>query len=168
MRRPCKICWLILGLFLIGNLLLLGVWWFSNEDRGLSERRNYKQEDHRGRMREYLIDEAGIDDRQFEEMYALWLRHGENMRSSQSEVDSLRRILMDKTFSAENDELKVELLLDRLTLKQRQIEEANYHHFRKMRQVCKNDQQREMLDRMFRSNIEKRGPHKRRRGRRSR
>jgi len=166
MRRPCNICWLILGLFLVANLVLLGTWWWGNEDNRPVNKRLYNKTDHRTRMREHLSDKAGVDDQQFDEMYALWKMHGQMMRTSQSEVDSLRRILMDKTFTAENDETKVDVLLDKLALRQRQIEEANYHHFREMRQICKTDQQREMLDRMFRSYIEKRGPHKRRRGRR--
>ncbi len=165
MRRPCKICWLILGLFLVGNLVLLGVWWRSNKDRRRPEKQTYNKDDRRGRMREFLIDKAGVDDRQFEEMYTLWTKHSELMRNSQYEVDSLRKVLMDKTFSVENDEAKVELLLDQLAQKQRWIEKANYHHFRKMRQVCKTDQQREMLDKMFRTHIQNKGPHKRRRGR---
>ena len=149
--------------------MLLGVWWFGNEDKGAAEIRIDNREDHRMRMRKYLIDKAGVDDRQFDEMYALWKKHGELMRASQSDVDSLRRLLMDKTFSAKNDEAEVELLLDKLAGKQRQIEEANYHHFRKMRQVCKTDRQREMLDRMFRSHIDNKGPHKgSRKGRRGR
>jgi len=168
MKRPCKICWLILGLFLVGNFVLLGVWWLDDNHDNRFHKHEFSKEDHRMRMREHLRDNADIDQAQFDEMYALWKKHAEVMNAYQTEIDSIRHILMDKTFSVENDETKVNLLLDNLALKQRQIEETNYHHFRNMRQVCKNDEQREMLDRMFRSYIDKRGPSKHRRGRRSR
>ena len=166
MRKNCKICWLILGLFLIGNLALLGVWWFDNDSKANYGEQRYKKDGHRGNMREHLKQNAGINDEQFNEMYQLWKVHGKEMHKRQAELDSLRQKAMQETFKNITDSVSINQIFDQIALKQRGIEEANYHHFRKLRDICENDRQRDMLDKMFRSKIMDDGYRKRYKGRR--
>ena len=167
MRNTCKICWIVLAIFLIGNIVLLGVWWFENEKDSEYRGERYKKEDYRNKMRKHLFDNAGIEGEQFERMYDLWKSHSKVMHQHQSEADSLRKRLMNETFRNNSDSLNVELLFDQLANKQRAIEKANYYHFRKLRDICENDKQRDMLDKMFRSRIMHDGPKKRFRGHRN-
>lgn len=168
MRNTCKICWLILALFLLGNIILLGVWWFDTDAQENRIPKQFNKEDHRLRMREQLLHDANINEAQFDEMYKNWKGHSKQMYQSQMEIDSLRQQLMNETFSNKTDTQNVNKLLNEVANKQRRIEEANYHHFRKLRDICETDQQREMLDKMFRNRIMKDAPKKRSRGRRHR
>ncbi|MCT4646058.1 MAG: hypothetical protein N4A74_13815 [Carboxylicivirga sp.] len=164
MRNNCKICWIILALFLIGNVVLLGFWWFDNDEKPKFGKQKYKKEDNRIRMKEYLLQNAGIDDAQFNEMYNLWKKHGSDMHRRQSELDSLRQMAMQETFKNITDTSTIHQIFDEIAFKQRGIEEANYHHFRKLRNICKTDRQRDMLDKMFRKKMMEDGPRRRYRG----
>ncbi|MCG8582068.1 MAG: periplasmic heavy metal sensor [Bacteroidales bacterium] len=166
MKRPCKICWIILALFLLGNIVLLGFWWFD-DDHGERKREFSKEERHKG-MRQHFIRNAGIDEEQYDEMYSLWKNHSKYMNSLQQNSDSLRQILKTETFSDNPDSIKVKALFAKIANKQREIEEANFYHYRRIRSICKTDQQREQLDRMFRSKIMDRSPQRRHKGRRGR
>ncbi len=155
MNRNCKICWIILGLFLIGNLAILGVWFIKDDDHRPYKNYKYKKEDHRDQMRHHLREKAGVDNEQFEDMYRLWKEHGKRMYQYQNEVDSLKRQLMELTLTTDHKDSTVKTLLDELADKHRTVEEINYKHIRKMRAVCKTDEQREMLDKMFRGFMNK-------------
>lgn len=166
MKRPCKICWLILSLFLIANFVLIGVWWFDNDQPEKQKDKAYSSEGRRERMREHMREQAGVDDAQFEEMYQLWELHGKDMKGFDDEMNQFRHSLMQESFSISADSVKVNSLLDSIMILQRKIDDANYKHFRSLRDICKSDEQREMLGKMFRSFGDKNGRHSRGKGRR--
>jgi len=169
MRQSNKLCWLILGLFLVGNFVLLGVWWYSSQADGVVRTRpDVNPGNQQMRMHDFLQNKVGVEGEQLDEMYGLWQEHRKKMRKHRNEIDSVRRALMDETFSSEYNKDQVNNLLDDLSARQRLVEQENYEHFRRMQQACTTDQQRQMLQKIMRSYTEKRGPHKRRRGRRSR
>ncbi|WP_430815015.1 Spy/CpxP family protein refolding chaperone [Carboxylicivirga sp. RSCT41] len=164
MKRPCKICWIILALFLLGNIILLGFWWFDDDQE--DRRREFSKEERHQGMRQHFIRNAGIDEEQFDEMYALWKEHSKKMNSLQEYSDSLRQVLKAETFSDSPDSLEVKALFIEIADKQRQIEEANFYHYRRIRSICKTEEQREQLDKMFRSKIMDRRPQRRYKGHR--
>ncbi|MCU4157625.1 hypothetical protein J1N10_16735 [Carboxylicivirga sp. A043] len=166
MKRPCKICWIILSLFLLGNIVLLGFWWMD-EDSAEKKKELSKEERHKG-MRQHFIKSAGIDEEQFEDMFALWKKHAKYMNSLQENTDSLRQILKNETFSNNPDSIRVKELFTEIANTQLQIEEANFYHYRKIRRICETDEQRELLDKMFRSKIVDRHQQRRYRGHRNR
>lgn len=165
MKNTCKICWVILGLFLLGNIILLGVWWLDTDAKQKNETRRFSKEDHRLEMREHLLRHTNITEAQFDQMYQLWKEHAKYMYKGQTELDSLRQQLMSETFNSHSDTFAVERLLNKLSVKQRKINEANYFHFRKLRNICETDEQREMLDKLLRSRMMHDGHKKRFRGR---
>ncbi|MBR8537302.1 hypothetical protein KDU71_17165 [Carboxylicivirga sediminis] len=166
MRYSCKLCWIILSLFLLGNLVLLGIWWYEKEPEQNEDVRRFNKEEYRDQMRGMLLQNTSINEEQFEEMYQLWQDHSKQMYKSHIELDSLRQLLMNETFSNNTDTIKIRNLMNQLAFGQQQIEEINYQHFRKLRNVCETDEQREMLDKLLRSRIMKDGHRKRFRGRR--
>ncbi len=169
MKNTCKLCWIILSLFLLGNVILLGVWWFGKETQNRQEVRRFNKEEHRREMRDQFMRNTNINDAQFDQMYMLWKDHSKRMYKSKMEVDSLRQLLMNETFSDNTDTLVVQQLMDQVSAKQRKIEAFNYNHFRKLRDVCETDEQRQMLDKLLRSRIMDDGHRKKRfRGRRKR
>lgn len=169
MQKKCKLCWGILGIFLVANLVLLSVWWLDSRESRKIEPGSYEKPDfHRQRMHDFLLREAGVDEVQFDEMYKLWDQHSQVMRESRIELDSLRKILMNETFSDNTGDDRVNSIVDEMTRVQHRIEILNYHHFKLMRQVCKNNAQRARFDHIFRTFIEKKPPHRRQRMGRSR
>lgn len=165
MKNTCKLCWIILGLFLLGNLIILSVWWISSDRTVEPEVRRFDKEEHRLQMRDNLLQNTNINEKQFDEMYGLWQEHSKRMFKCQAELDSLRQALMFETFSDSTDSSKVNLLIDELSIKQRNIEEVNYQHFRKLRNICETDEQRQMLDKLLRTRMMDDGHRKRFRGR---
>lgn len=168
MKNTCKICWIILGLFLLGNIILLSVWWLNDKRENKMDVRRFSREDHRMQMRDNLLQNTNINEAQFDEMYDLWQKHGKRMYQCQMELDSLRQQLMNETFSNNTDTLNVNRLLNELSIKQQNIEKVNYQHFRKLRSICETDEQRQMLDELLRTRMMDDGHRKRFRGRRQR
>jgi Spy/CpxP family protein refolding chaperone len=166
MRRPGKICWIILALFLLGNIVLLGFWWFDDDN---SERkREFSKEERQRGMRQHFIKNTDISEEQFDEMFALWKKHSMHMKSFENNIDSLRKIVISETFSDTPDSVKVKKTIVEIAKQQQQIEEANFYHYRKIRSICSTDKQRELLDKMFRSKMKDGHPKRRHRGHRNR
>ncbi|TRX66027.1 hypothetical protein [Carboxylicivirga sp. M1479] len=156
MKNNCKLCWIILGLFLLGNIVVVGVWFLNDNGRERNRSRTSKSQgsqNHKERIRKHLMEDAGINNDQFEDIYKLMKVHFEGMHIAQQEIDSLRHLLMDQTFSNNNDSIEVNNILDLISLKQRDIDQANYYHFKNVRGKCNTDEQRQMFDKMFRSRM---------------
>ncbi|WP_430809375.1 MULTISPECIES: hypothetical protein [unclassified Carboxylicivirga] len=168
MKNTCKICWTILTLFLLGNIILLGIWWLKTDAEPNVQKKNYDKEEHRMRMHRHLLKNAEINEAQFDEMYGLWKQHARRIRSHESAIDSLRKRLMNETFNNNSDSVEAGRLIDQISRQQKLIEKSNYYHFRQLRGVCENDRQRELLDQMFKERIMREGPKRRFRGRRHR
>ena len=151
MKNKCTLCWSILGFFLIANMVLLGLWWFDKKEEKIPENDKIEQPEFRNRMQDLLSREAGVEKEEFEEMFKLMSQHKRGMWKYKADLDSLRRVLMDQTFSYDEGDEKINEIIDKMTVLQREVELMNYHHFRQMRAVCKDDNQREKLERLYKN-----------------
>ncbi|MBK3519291.1 hypothetical protein [Carboxylicivirga marina] len=165
MKITCKICWITLGLFLLGNVVLLGVWSFDDK-KSERNKRDYNKDERRLKMRDHFKKNAGIKDAQFDSMYQLWKGHSQEMDKHQSEIDSLRHLLLNETFSDNPDSTTVIRLFNKLAEKQVAVERENYYHFRNLRSIGETDEQRKAIDKMFRSKLIDSDHRKRFRGQR--
>jgi len=163
MKRNCKICWLVLGLFLLGNVLLLSVWWFRSDrcDRDRGNRRSSREE-YTNHMRHFLNEKANIDSAQFDQIANLRGDYYVQLEPLKQNVDSLRKELAFYTFSDGKDTAVIAHLIGEIVGNQREIEFLNYTHYKVVREVCYSEEQKQKLDQAFRDFVCKH--HKRRRG----
>ncbi|MBI9061681.1 MAG: hypothetical protein JEZ14_06805 [Marinilabiliaceae bacterium] len=164
MKRNCKFCWIILGLFLLGNVLLLSVWWLKSNrcDWERGERRSSSREEYTNQMRLFLNEKASIDSVQFAQISILRGDYYVLLEPLKSNVDSLRKELAFYTFSDGKDTSVVADLVGEIVRNQQDIEYLNCKHYKEVRQVCYSEEQKRKLDQAFRDFISKH--HKRRRG----
>jgi len=159
MKRNCKFCWIILGLFLLGNVLLLSVWW-TRRDR--CDKGRFSREEYANHMRQFLNEKAGIDSIQFEQISGLRKDYYRLLEPLKDNVDSLRKELAFYTFSDAKDTAVVADLVGKIVGNQQKIEYLNCTHYKAVRKVCYSLEQQQKLDEAFRDFVSKH--HKRRRG----
>ncbi len=166
MRRSCKICWIILAVFFIGNLVVFLIWLMNvnNVDMG-SEVGKMGNEKAKEQWRQQFMEKVDWDTAQYKEFVRIRNQHMQEVRLYHNRIDSLRNLLMNQTFSGENDSVMVNRSIDEITELQKQIEIMNFYHYKTIRSKCKNDEQRARLDKTFRQMIDRpRGRHRRGRG----
>jgi len=161
MKRNCKFCWVILGLFLLGNVLLLSVWWLRSERCDRSKRRP-SREKYTSQLRNFLSEKADVDSIQFAQISNLRDGYYELLEPLKNNVDSLRKKLAFYTFSDGKDTTVVANLVEEIVFNQREIEYLNCKHYKSVRKVCQSEEQKQKLDMAFRDFISKH--QKRRRG----
>lgn len=170
MKAPGKICWIILSLFMIGNLVLWGYWWKDRQAylqkniEKIESRRHPQKEDVRNHYKKKL----GFSDEKYDRMMNLWGEHRRELREHEIQIDSLRKELIELTFSDIKQEEREEELIDQLVMQQRLIEKSNVEHFGKLREVAETEEEKERLDKMFRTFMDRKGFSQRRGGRQHR
>lgn len=167
MKQNCKFCWILLGLFFLGNVLLLSVWWFRSDrcDRE-SGRSRSSREEYTNHMRQFLNEKANIDSAQFDQITNLREDYYVLLEPLKQNVDSLRKELAFYTFSDGKDTSVVTHLVGDIVRNQREIEYLNCKHYKAVRKVCYSVEQKQKLDQAFRDFVSKH--QKRRRGHGSR
>nr|WP_321451869.1 hypothetical protein [uncultured Carboxylicivirga sp.] len=166
MGRSCKICWVILAVFFVGNIIVLGLWLAnsgdSNEAGGL---KSANQEKVKKQWKQQFMKKLDLDTMQFNEFERLRGEHLSQIFTYQKQIDSLKEVLMNQTFTGEADTFVVDESIDKIAELQKNIEYLNFTHYRKIRKVCKSEEQKQKLDHTFRHWMEKpRGRHRRGKG----
>lgn len=161
MNKNCKLCWIILGLFFAANVALLSLWWMSSQKQ--SNRSRGRDKTEMKRFREHLESNIGIDSMQFNEFNKLRHVHFEQLKQTKVKIDSIEKLLRLETFTDNSDSIKVYGLIDEIAAFQKEVEMQNYIHYRKLRSVCKSEEQRKRLDSSFKNLIDKKhGRHRNR------
>lgn len=166
MSRTCKICWTILAVFFVGNLVLLTLWLMStNQEINIKNTTSRNYNEAKQRMRKHFMEQADLDTIQYEEFTRLRNQHMKVVNQYEKKIDSLKILLMNQTFSGNNDTLMVMTTIDEIAEQQKNIEWLNFRHYKAIRYRCRNEEQRQKLDQTFKHLMDKpRGRHRRGRG----
>lgn len=155
MNRYCKICWIILVLFFFGNVIILGVWYYKHMGWHHDEGRKFSKEQFEQRFKMHLENEVGMDSIQYINVKSIQINHFKQLESLNFEIDSIKKLIMEITFSNEHDSLKIANYSGQIAEKQMEMEIANYDHYKSMRDICNSEIQKGKLDSLFISFIEK-------------
>lgn len=167
MSRGCKICWTILAVFLIANSVILLLWLVDGKDGEDTAFDKNKKELFQRKIRSHFMQNVGVDSLQYEEMEAMRRAHLKNVFPYQKQIDSIQRLVMNQTFSANNDTNLVKQYISEISELQSEIEYLNFTHYKMVRSRCVNNDQRMRLDSTFRNLIDgSHNRHRRGRGRR--
>nr|WP_321410084.1 hypothetical protein [uncultured Carboxylicivirga sp.] len=151
MSRSCKICWIILAVFFVGNLVVLSLWLTNsgnNNNSGIVK--NSDREKAKEQWKQQFIRKLDLDTVQFAEFERLRNEHIQQVISYQHQIDSLKEQLMNQTFSGTSDSAIVKKSINDIAELQKRIEFLNFNHYKKVRAVCRNEEQRLKLDDTFR------------------
>jgi len=151
--------------FFVGNLVVLSLW-LTNSDNGsqTGQFENKNKEKLKAQWKQRFMQKLDLDDAQFDEFERLRNQHIKAIFTCQKQIDSLKEGLMDQTFTKSSDSAVVHVNITEIAELQKEIEFLNFNHYRKIRSVCRNEEQREKLDQTFRHWIEN-PPGRHRRGR---
>ena len=141
MKRNCKICWFLLIIFLIINVVI-SIIWFGHIKRS-RERAKVSMEMRQEKWRNtdmILKDSVGLDTLQLLKLSELRVAHMENVKSYIKQADSLRGLIKEMTFSEQNQPDTVSRLINEMLTVEQQLEWLNYSHFKNIRKVCTADQ----------------------------
>ena len=165
MSRSCKICWIILAVFFVGNLVVLSLWLTnSGNSSQTGQLENKSKEKLKAQWKQRFMQKLDLDDAQYDEFERLRNQHLKDVFIYQKQIDSLKEGLMNQTFTKSSDSAVIHGNINEIAELQKEIEFLNFNHYRKVRSVCRNEDQREKLDQTFRHWMEK-PPGRHRRGR---
>jgi len=147
MDKKCKICWGLLILFLLLNIIFIGVWvsrtavqkekvpvTFGNKKNSGERKYGY-----------YLIKKLDMDSVQAKVYFELKREHSRKMRSISKQIDSLRVLLGKEVFSEKQDSARVAELIKEITTKKMEFEWDNINHLKNIKSML-TEEQREKFD----------------------
>ncbi|NPA35411.1 MAG: periplasmic heavy metal sensor [Chlorobi bacterium] len=159
MDKKCKICWGLLLLFLLLNIIFIGIWvsrtTVQNEPLNTEVVKKAPVERRYG---QYLIKKLNMDSAQAKVYFRLKKKHAEQMRATTKQIDSLRVLLGKQVFSEEQDSVRVAELIEEITTKKMEFEWDNINHLKEIKSML-TDEQREQFDEIHKNMMMKMRRH---------
>lgn len=158
MDKKCKICWSLLILFLVLNVVFIGIWIEKTDvventlvkgdrvERGGSRSKN--------RYKNYLMKELDMDSLQAKEYIALKRKHVTEMKQAMKKIDSLRVLLGNEVFSEEQDSVRIAELIEDITTQKMMFEWENINHLKEVKSIL-SEEQRMTFDKMHKKMMSK-------------
>lgn len=161
MDKKNKICWWLLILFLVLNLVFIGVWVnhtaAEKEEMPVvvNEKKEVKYEKKYGK---YLIKKLGMDSLQARKFYELKKKHSLEMRATVKHIDSLRVLLGKEVFSENQDSARVAELIKEITDQKMMFEWENINHLKNIKSIL-TEEQRIVFDNIHKNMLNKMKQH---------
>jgi hypothetical protein len=139
-------------LLIVINVFTLLIIWFDG--RGiLGPPRMEPPRENDDRMAFFLKNELGLNETQVQEYHQLRLKHLQQTRHINDEIQRLKKQLLDQLFTDRVDSQKVNQLIESISEKQKISERIIFSHFLEMKKLCGEGQQEKLhrlLDGFFR------------------
>ena len=161
MDKKCKICWGLLILFLLLNIIFIGIWVSKTavqKDEIPEAFKSDKKSQVERKYGYYLVKKLSMDSVQAKVYFKLKKEHAQQMRATTKQIDSLRVLLGKQVFSEDPDSARVAELLKEITTKKMEFEWDNINHLKDVKSML-TEEQREKFDEMHRSMIMKMKHH---------
>ena len=158
MDKRCRICWGLLILFLLLNIVFIGIWINRTnvtpnqilEGNQLGE----KGIKHQQKYRNYLVKKLNLDSLQAKMYNDLKCKHVEEMKETGKQVDSLRVLLGDEVFSENQDSARLAQLVKEITTQKMIFEWKNINHLKDVKSIM-NEEQRVLFDELHKKMMSK-------------
>lgn len=120
------------------NVLIIAFWWmFYTPDKPGSERKRGNWHD---KQRNFIEQTLNFDDSQKMQFDQLDKDHKKRLFDMNNKVDSLKREIGKVILSGESDNATVDSLFSDIANGRAAIDTTIYHHFRRLRGICRPDQ----------------------------
>jgi len=151
MDKKCKICWLLLILFLVLNILFIGVWINRTNERNTTLIKDSKIDKSgtktQKKYRNYLVTELKMDSVQAKEYSDLKGKHSADMKETMRKIDSLRVLLGNEVFSEAQDSARLSELIENITTQKVIFEWNNINHLKDVKSIL-NEEQKISFDKL--------------------
>ncbi len=160
MDKKCKICWGLLILFLVLNIIFIGVWVnrTATGKEGISATIEKKKKYSERKYGYYLVKKLDMDSTQAKVYFALKKKHAKQMGMISGQIDSLRMLLGTEVFSEEQDSARVAELIKQITVKKMEFEWDNINHLKDVKSIL-TEEQREKFDEIHKNMMMKMKRH---------
>ena len=151
MDKKCKICWSLLILFLVFNIIFIGIWASKTAVKKKEKTETTVKGQTRGERKYgyYLIKKLDMDSAQAKVYFELKRKHAQKMRETTKQIDSLRVLLGRQVFSEDQDSAKIAELIKEITTKKMEFEWDNINHLKDIKSIL-TEEQRETFDEIHR------------------
>jgi protein CpxP len=152
-QKPKLLTITIIGLFIL-NLATLGYLWFSRPHGILQPRNMNPPLEQRGG---FLEEQLKLNDKQKDEFLKLKEEHHKLAEPLQDSIHILKDRMFDVISSGQADTIKASEIARSIGECQKQLEMVAFHHFRKMRDLC-DDNQKQKFDKVMKNVMMMVGP----------
>ncbi len=151
MDKKSKVCWLLLILFLVLNIIFIGVW-INRTNEGNTTLIKGSNIDNSGsktqkKYRNYLVKELKMDSVQAKEYFDLKGKHSAAMKETMRKIDSLRVLLGNEMFSEVQDSARLSELIENITAQKVIFEWNNINHLKDVKSIL-NEEQKISFDKL--------------------
>ncbi|GEM_PF-6164980 len=158
MDKKSKVCWSLLILFLVLNIVFIGVW-INRTDVGsitLLRGDRTKEVGSKGynKYKSYLIKELKMDSIQAKEYSKLKRIHVAQVVQTMKKIDSLRVLLGNEVFSEVQDSGRIALLIEDITAQKMIFEWKNINHLKDVKSIL-SEEQRNTFDKLHKKMMSK-------------
>lgn len=130
---------LVIGVLVLVNVLIVAVWWLFYMPQSTEGKRN-KQNEWRNQGRDFMEQALKLDESQKVVFNALGEAHMKMVGKLNREIDSLKSCISKEIMNAEGPSVRIDSLFNTIALKRAAVDTSIYHHFRRLRKVCKPEQ----------------------------
>ena len=160
MDKKSKICWILLIIFLLLNIIFIGVWVSKTavQKEKVAEITGKDQPRGERKYGYYLVKKLDMDSAQAKVYFQLKKKHTGQMRETTKQIDSLRVLLGKQVFSEDQDSARVAELLKEITTKKMEFEWENINHLKDIKSML-TEEQREKFDEIHKNMMMKMRRH---------
>ena len=158
-----RIFLVVITILVLLNLTTIILLWVGKPKRNLD--RSELPKNRTGRIEQLLEKELNFNAQQIEQYLQLREKHHENLVGLNQEIRKIKKEMFDLILNDDYNQTLRDSLLNLSLEKQRKIEELTFEHFLDLKEICSEEQEKELtkiMHRIFgpqhmRSNRE--GPH---------
>jgi len=121
------------------NLMIIGIWWiisFRRPMEGFDHHDGQKGMNKRPEFKEMLKLDS-LQAIQFDELTEC---HKMQIGRCNMEIDSLKNVIRDEIIKPQNNNVRIEQLFKEIAVKRTEVDTSIYHHFGRLRHICRPDQ----------------------------
>lgn len=121
------------------NLLIVGIWWIISFKRPGEEFDHHEGQRGMNRRPEFkkMLKLDSLQAVQFDQLTEL---HKMQIGRCNMEIDSLKNVIRDEIVKQPKNTARIDELFNQIALKRTAVDTSIYHHFGRLRHICRPDQ----------------------------
>jgi hypothetical protein len=120
------------------NLIIIGIWWIISFKRPMDDF-NHREGQRGMNKRPEFKEMLKLDSLQAVQFDQLTELHKTQIGRCNMEIDSLKNVIRDEIIKQSNS-ARIDLLFKEIALKRTAVDTSIYHHFGRLRHICRQDQ----------------------------
>lgn len=129
----------VIGILVLVNVLIIAFWWFfyTPSHRDDDTKRSVNR---RGQHRDFMEQALKLDEDQKLAFKKLSDDHRNLLFNLNNEVDVLKQEIGSQIVKGADDQKRIDSLFFNIAIKRAAVDTTIYHHFKRLRQLCRTEQ----------------------------